>query len=218
MQNHPIFATSALVLGSLTCLHAGPVTISGDLGAGNTFQTGTGNSWANGDGTNSANAVSFTVPAGQEYLLSQLLVADNWFAGSDPLAVGIYSGSNPNSATLLESFTIPTSATTQFASTLFTLNSVVRPLLIGGNSYLVEESIPACGTAATCADIWGWQWNNQSQNGYFADTAGGTWFPENGFVTPAFAVLGTAVPEPSYGGALFMLASLAVLTRIRKGA
>jgi len=212
MHKQLFFFITVLLIGSIMCL-AAPITIVSDLGAGNTFQVGTGNSWANGDGSNSANAVSFTLPGGQNYLLSQILVADNWFAGTGSLVVGLYSGSNPNSAALLESFTIPTSAATQFASTLFTLTSVLHPLLLGGNSYLIEENIPACGTASTCSNTWGWQWNNQSQNGYYADFAGGTWITETA-VTPAFAVSGTAVPEPNYGG-LFVLALLAIFIRMR---
>jgi hypothetical protein len=214
MGKQPVFTMTAVVLGSVMRLHAAQVTISSDLGAGNTFQTGTANSWATGDGSNSANAVSFVVPSGQEYLLSQILVADNWFAGSASLVVGFYSGSNPNSATLLESFTIPTSDATQFASTLFTLNSVQTPLLVGGNSYLIEESIPACGTASTCSNTWGWQWNNQAQTGYFAAFAGGTWFNET-TLTPAFAVVGAQIPEPNYRVALFMLVALMIFRRLR---
>lgn len=193
-------------------------TIASNLGPGNSFQTGTVNSWATGDGGNSSNAVSFTIPSGQEYLLSQVLVADNWFAGSDPLGVGIYSGSNPNSATLLESFSIPTSATTQFASTLFTLNSVLHPLLTPG-SYLIEETIPACGVASSCTDTWGWQWNDQLQTGFFAKFDAGSWFTESGTTetTPAFAVLGTAVPEPA-ATTFLGLAALAALVWLRRRA
>src|SRR5260370_16242895 len=51
------------------CMCANGDTIAGDLGPGNSFQTGTGNSWATGDGSNSSNAVSFTVAVGKSYLL-----------------------------------------------------------------------------------------------------------------------------------------------------
>ena len=203
---------STLVLGSASGLQAGAIVVASDLGAGNSFQTGTSNSWATGDGSNSANAVSFVVPSGN-YQLSQILVADNWYGGAGSLVVGIYSGSTPNSASLLESFTIPTSATTQFASTLFTLTSVLQPVLLGGQSYLIEESIPTCGVASSCSNTWGWQWNDQSQNGFFSDFAGGAWITQTS-VTPAFAVSATPVPEPNYVGALFMLA--AIFARIRK--
>ena len=181
------------------CMCANGDTIASDLGPGNTFQIGTGNSWANGDGSNSSNAVFFTVAAGKSYTLDKIMVADNWFAGTDSLNVGLYSGADPNTATLLESFTIPTSATTQFASVLFTLPSSLHPLLIGGNTYLVEESIAACGTASSCATTWGWQWNNltPAQTGFDARFGGNPWFAEPG-ITPAYAVTGTPTPEPGY--------------------
>jgi hypothetical protein len=172
-------------------------TISSNLGAG--FQTGTVNSWANGDGSNSANAVVFVVPSGQNYLLTQILVADNWFAGSSPLTVSISAGSDPNIATLLESFTIPTSGVIQFASELFTITPSLQPLLMGGQSYIIEESIGDCGVASSCDTTWGWQWNNlmPPQTGFFARFDAGSWFAETGIITPAYAVLGSPVPKPS---------------------
>ena len=191
------------ILASFLATHAGAVTISSNLGPGNTFQTGTVNSWATGDGSNSANAVAFVAPVGQNYVLDQILVADNWFEGTSPLNVGLFSGADPNTATLLESFSIPTSSTTQFASVLFTLTSSLHPELIGGNTYLIEETIGACGTASPCATTWGWQRNNQSppQTGYFARFDGGLWFAEVNTTevntTPAYAVIATAVPEPA---------------------
>jgi hypothetical protein len=192
------------ILGSFVCAYGDPMTIASDLGPGNTFQTGTGNSWANGDGPNSANAVSFVVPTGQNYILHQILVADNWFTGTGSLNVDLYSGSNPNTAMLLESFVIPTSSTTQFASVLFTLTSPIQQLLVGGNTYLIEESIGACGTALTCATTWGWQWNNLSpaQTGFYARLGSGSWFAET-TTTPAYAVTAAPVPEP---GSLTLLA------------
>jgi len=180
-------------------------TISSNLGPGNTFQTGTVNSWANGGDSNPANAVVFVVPSGQNYLLTQIMVADNWFAGSSPLTVSISAGSDPNTATLLESFTIPTSDAIQFASELFTVTPSLQTLLMGGQSYIIEESIAACGVASSCDTTWGWQWNNlmPPQTGFFARFDGGSWFAETGIITPAYAVLGSPVPEPSSTVLLF---------------
>jgi hypothetical protein len=88
------------------------------------------------------------------------LVADNWFVGNSPLTVSISVGSDPNTATLLESFTISTSDAIQFASELFTVTPSLQPLLMGGQSYIIEESIAACGVASSCDTTWGWQWSN----------------------------------------------------------
>jgi hypothetical protein len=188
-----------LVLVLITvCACADAATIAGNLGPGNTFQTGTSNSWATGDGGNSGNAVAFMVPAMSNYRLDQILVADNWFGGSSSLDVGLYMGSDPNTAILIESFSIPTSATSQFASTLFTLPSLLQPVLLAGNTYFIEETIPDCGTSSSCATTWGWQWNDLTppQTGFYSEFGGASWFLETD-VTPAYAVNATAVPEPA---------------------
>jgi hypothetical protein len=82
-------------------------------------------------------------------------------------------------------------------ASLFTLASSLNPLLTGGNSYLIEESIPACGTAPNCSTNWGWQFNNQSQTGFFGRNDAGTWSSAPSAVSPAFEVEGTPVPEPT---------------------
>jgi hypothetical protein len=200
---------------SCSCAYAD--VVAGDLGPGNTFTSGTGNAWATGGPGNSENAVSFVVPTGQDYILDQILVADNWFSGSSSLNVGIYSGSDPNTASLLESFDIPTSATPQFASTLFTLTSVLRPTLISGNSYVIEETIGDCAGMASCGTTWGWQFNDLTpqQTGYFSEFPGGSWFTETG-VTPAFEVTGSAVPEPRFTLLLAAAGAFLSLSHLRK--
>jgi hypothetical protein len=203
------------IFASISCAYAD--VIAGDLGPGNTFQTGTGNSWATGGSGNSGNAVSFVVPTGQNYFLDQILVADNWFNGSSSLDVGIYSGSDPNTASLLESFSIPTSATPQFASTLFTLTSVLQPVLTGGSTYAIEETIGDCAGMASCGTTWGWQYNDLTpqQTGYFSEFPGGSWFTESG-ITPAFEVTGTAVPEPTFSLLLAAAGTLLGFQHLRK--
>jgi hypothetical protein len=207
------------VLASFSCAHAD--VIAGDLGPGDSFQTGSGNAWATGGPDNSENAVSFVVPTGQNYILDQILVADNWFSGGSSLTVGIYSGADPNTAPLLESFSIPANTTPAGTGVLFTLPSVTTPTLVGGRSYLIEESIGDCAAMPSCGTTWGWQWNNltPAQTGYFSLFPGGSWFPETG-ITPAFEVTGTpvtsAVPEPGFIRLLAAAGALLGLSHLRK--
>jgi hypothetical protein len=193
-----------LVLLALPCAYA-DVVVAGDLGSGDSFQTGTADSWATGGSTNSSIAVSFTVPIGVDYTLDQILVADDLLSGTNSLNVlGLYEGSDPSQATLLESFTIPTSSTTKDTPTLFTLDSLSHPQLTGGKTYLIEETILGCAGLSSCGTTWDWQWNDLAppQTGYFSKVGGGLWVVKTG-ITPAFQVNGTlvngnAAPEPRY--------------------
>jgi hypothetical protein len=191
------FIVAACWMVLLTMAHrAGAETLlAGNLGPGNSFQTGTINSWANGGTVDSSNAVSFTNTTGQTYTLSSILFADNWFAGTNTLNIGFLEGSDLNSATLLESFTV--SASAMFDQDLYTVTSVSDPLILPGETYFLTQSVPNVLGDTT----WGWQWNNTGQTGFYSEFGSAGWITQTD-VTPAFAVYGSlvtpsAVPEPS---------------------
>jgi hypothetical protein len=205
MKDHNNIATKrpATILAAVCVLalmasagKAGATTLlAGNLGPGNSYQTGTGNSWADGGPDNTSNAVSFTTTSGQDFTLDSIQFADNWFVGIDTLHIGFLQGSDLNSAMLLESFTV--SAPTMFNSYLYTVNSVSNPLILAGNTYFITQFV----TDPSGATTWGWQVNDQGQTGYFAQIGTAGWFAETGD-TPAFAVYGSPVapppvPEPS---------------------
>jgi hypothetical protein len=205
------------VVGTSMCASAD--VIAGDLGPGGTFGSV---GYTVGSAGNVGLAVVFTVPSGPGYKLDQILVADHWLSGfgSSALTVGLYSGSNPNSTTLLQSFTIPAST---HATKLYTLNSSLHPLLLAGNSYTLEETIGDCTGMSSCGTVWGWQFNNQLQTGYYEETGGGSWSLENspGDITPAFAVTGAvpgAVPEPRFTPFLALSAMLIGFLQLRRRA
>ncbi|TMJ02757.1 MAG: carboxypeptidase regulatory-like domain-containing protein, partial [Bacillati bacterium ANGP1] len=168
------------------------VVLASDFGPGDTFQTSTGTAWAIGGSQSASAAVAFTIPPGQTYQLTQFRFAANWFAGANTLSVGFFVGSDLNTATLVESFTFSASAfqTPQ----LFTAVSVVRPLLLPGNTYFIALSVP--GAPAT---QWGWQWNIVGAAGYFARFGSGAWFAETAATTPAFDVSGVPVTGSAVG-------------------
>jgi hypothetical protein len=109
-------------------------TIAGNFGEpGDTYQTSTGTAWEIGGPINeSRQCLSLSPWASRTSLLSSAL-ADNWFAGTNSLPVGIYSGSDPTTATLFESFTLVASALQ--TAQIFTETSVLHPLLVGGQTY-----------------------------------------------------------------------------------
>jgi len=97
----------------------------GNFGPGNTYLTDTGDAWATGGSGQSGNAVSFSDSFTDPCTLNTIEVADN-FSSSNPDATSgnglndLVVGSDLNSATELETWTIPPPA---LASTpeLFTL-------------------------------------------------------------------------------------------------
>jgi hypothetical protein len=184
---------TALLLFGLLAIPARADFIAGNFGPGSSYQTGTSNSWAVGGGVNSSDAVEFVNNTSTTYALTEFRFAANYFSGTNLLTVGFYGGSaDLNTATLLESFTF--TAPDQFNDHIYTANSTVHPLIAPGGTYFIAASVT--GAPAT---IWGWQWNDQGQNGgWWARFGNGAWFQEPGAVTPVFDVSGTAVvPEPA---------------------
>lgn len=198
------------------------VVIAGDLAAGETFQTGTGMAWSTGPGAppcngspcDPANAVSFSVPVGTYYAMTQFKVAFNWSAGANSVTVGLYMYPGPdsatavNGATLVQSFTM-TSPGSEGTAELVTqvLNNPV--LLMPGNTYYLEMINSNAG------GDFGWQWNSVNQGGYYAAFlpvigAVPSWGPENcdTCLTPAFEIDGQTI-EPVYvstqGGSQILL-------------
>jgi protocatechuate 3,4-dioxygenase beta subunit len=162
--------------------------LSSNLGLGDSFQTSTAAAWTTGGASKLSNAVAFTVPGSQTYRLAQFRFAADWLSGTNSAHVGLYAGSDLNTATLLESFTF--SASAQATAELFTAVSTVRPLLLPGNTYFISLSVDGPSTT------WGWRWNDQGMTGYLARSGAGAWVAASA-VTPAFDVSAT----PEFGGA-----------------
>lgn len=173
--------------------------IAGNFGPGDSYQTGTGNSWGTGypglpaSSDYAQNAIEFTNSTGTTYVLDQFRFAANYYDGENSITASFYGGSSDlNSATLLESFTF--SAPTQFDSYIFTAVSSLHPVIQAGETYFIALSVlrdPAVGT------LWGWQWNDQNQQGnWWTKSDDFPWFTQSS-VTPVFDVSATAVPEPS---------------------
>jgi hypothetical protein len=210
MRRKSVLAALFLFTGALTALNAkADVVLGGNFGPGYSFSTGTGNSWATGDGSNSGNAVSFVAPTGSNYQLNNITFAENWYTGSDLLNVGLYQGIDPDSATLIDSFSVSSVGLVQGTAYLLDYSSFTEPLLIGGDTYWLEQTVSACGTQASCGTTWGWQTNDLSpqQTGYDAEFAGGAWFATTG-ATPVFQVTGTPVPAATPEPGTFLLSSL----------
>jgi hypothetical protein len=191
----------ATVLSNIT-VPAAATVIAGNFGPGDTYQLGTGNASAVGGTSDESLAVSFTIPVGQNYSFDQFRVADNWFSGTDSLTAGLYSGSDPSTATLLESFTF--SAATMFDSQIFTATSALHPMLLSGQTYLIEE-LSACPVGGpACPTTFGWQKNSIGDVGAYSLNNNHPWEflttnPATGaaVATPVFDVSGTLVPEPA---------------------
>jgi hypothetical protein len=164
-------------------------TLFSNFGPGDSYQSSTGTAWAMGNNEDASNAVSFVYSGATPVELGQFRFAANWFSGTNIVNVGFWGGSTDlNSATLLESFTF--SANAFRVPQIFRAVSSVRPVLLPGNTYFITLSVPdAPGT------VWGWQWNNQSQNGFLARFGTGSWFAES-VVTPVFDVSGPLAAIP----------------------
>lgn len=210
MPRNSVVAALSLLAAVFTATNAkADIIVGGNMGSSYSYSS-TG-SWATGDGGNSGNAVSFVAPIGSNYQLDQIAIAENYYAGSDPLNVALYQGVDPNSATLVYSYDISPASLSSGSVYLFTQTVSSGPLLIGGDTYWLEETIADCGIQSSCSTTFGWQYNDLTptpETGYDSEFAGGLWFVETG-TTPAFQVNGTpvsltATPEPG----TFLLSSL----------
>lgn len=199
---------SFLLLTFLLALPSSGGIIFSNFGPGDSFQQGTGESWATGNGVNNGgqgarNAIAFH--PGFDAYLDEIRFAANWFAGTNELFVHVVTG-DLNSPVVLESFKF--SASSQAQSEIFSATSIVRPKLNGGQDYfLVLEVADLQNT------IWGWQWNDQGEDGFFSQFNNGPWFVQND-VRPVAEISATAVPEPS-SVLLFATAGAALLIRRR---
>lgn len=170
--------------------------IAGNFGPGDSYQTGGSLSWATGFdpnvSINFSTAVAFTNSTSKTFALHQFRFAANYQSGTNQLTAAIYGGSSDlNTASVLESFTF--SAPTPLDSFIYTATSLVHPLILPGETYFIVLSEPI-----TPAPFWGWQWNDQGQNGYLARSNSDPWTAQT-FATPVFDVRGRVpgVPEPS---------------------
>ncbi len=206
------------------------------------YETATGNAWSVGGPGLTELAVGFQDPSGAiSYLLNNIQVADN-FSISDPnasgnaslndLTVGLWQAAtdDPNTATLLQFWTVAPLGAPGAPGTAFTLNSVTPTVIAPGLFYFITETTPNDG--ANTAE-WGWQENNLTpmQIGFFSGingTPGSYSFQNTGCTvdpctatndpdasgTPAFLVSGDAVmntPEPATGGLLAAAGAFAAL-------
>jgi hypothetical protein len=164
-------------------------TLFSNFGPGDSYQSSTGTAWAMGNSDDASNAVSFVYSGAAPVELGQFRFAANWFSGTNILNVGFWGGSTDlNSATLLESFTF--SANAFRVPQIFTAVSKVRPVLLPGKTYFITQSVPDAPNT-----VWGWQWNDQGQNGFLARFGTGFWFAET-VVTPVFDISGPAATFP----------------------
>jgi hypothetical protein len=178
-----VYTTLGGDTSDLTFTNHCSTTLVSNFGPGDSYQNSTGTGWATGDGGNSSNAVAFVNTSGTVSTLKQFRFAANWFAGINTLNVDFWGDSDDlNTASLLESFTF--SADAFRVPQVFTAVSTLHPALLPGNTYFITLSVP--GAPAT---DWGWQWNNQGQNGsWWARFGSDPWFMETTAVTPAFDV------------------------------
>ena len=200
-----------MALLSMVPVSASTILVSTFGEPGDTYQTSTGTAWAVGGTGNTGRAVGFTVSA--VYDLSQIRVADNFFAAANDamnntLTVSIWQSTinDLNGATLLEAFPLNTAILA--TPTIFTINSVLHPLLVPGAFYFISETVPI---DAVLSAVWGWQWNDQGILGFLRENGGGPWGPSTATTptTPAFDITGVATPEPAtsalVGGCLLIL-------------
>lgn len=228
-------ATLACIVGG--CLMTGlplraDTIISTNFSTSNPpYDPSTGDAWGTGGGADSENAVGFTSPFSTPYLLSQILVPDNFAQNStdggvyNDLNVGIWvnTTNNLNGATELQSWSISPSGSAPQSPQLYTLTSATTTLINPGDFYFVTESVLA-DPGGTTAE-WGWQQNNLSpvEDGYYSYFPGpdASWFEETG-ATPAFEVTGnpyvaSTVPEPRAYAFLLAAVFATLLTfRLRK--
>ena len=125
------------------------------------------------------------------------------FAGQDlyqnnplsTLTVSFRTGATIGTSALLESWIIPDNA---LPDQIYTLNSVLNPTFVSGNTYWLELSVTGY--------LWGWNYNNKSPLALGTATSsdgGVTWIDHPVNTAPAFEINGTGgsilavTPEPA---------------------
>lgn len=169
--------------------------LCGNFGPLDSYQDGTSNAWSitltNWDAVGCTNNTTDT------YRITDFRFAANWFSGVNQIDAGLFAGlaDVPGSPLDTHSF----SAVLQFISEIFVGN------VAGNISIAPGETIYLALYEQNDNTIWGWQWNNQGQSGYYS-----TFFetcPEGNQqgdfcfktgVTPVFDISGriVGVPEP----------------------
>jgi hypothetical protein len=185
-----ILAALALLLGGVGQARAN--MIYRNLGPGGTFDTAPLDAWAvdRGEGI----AAKFTVPVGIDYFFKDAMLPLSFDSGPNVVRVSLETDSaGLPSGSIMESIDVTTLTSTP---TLFTVTSVLRPVLASGASYWLVVWTPA-DTGA------GWSWNSTGDTAAgnnFVGTPGGPTGPfilENGLTRSAFEIDGTPAPEPA---------------------
>jgi len=210
---------ATLVLAALTLLLGGvgqarATMIYSNLGPGGTFDTTPFTGWAVDIGEAIAN--KFTVPVGSDYFFKDAMLPLALTVGPNDFRVSLETDSaGLPSGSIVESIDVTTLTSTP---TLFTVTSVLRPVLASGASYWLVVWPPAVNGDAANG---GWSWNSTGDIGAgndFVSTNGGPtgpFTPENGFIRSAFQIDGTAAPEPA-SVTLLGLGSLGLLAYGRR--
>ena len=188
VPHSPCTLVLALALAAGT---AGAQVTASTFGPGDSFTPGPGYFISSGDGEFfSSVANPFVATLGGA--LSQVRVAAYSFGVvGDGVRVGVYRGTDMNSAVLLEEFTATPPAGT---GTILSFTSVLAPQIVAGDAYFVAM------IASTNEGIYVWNFNDQ---GITADMQF-RGLPENGWSADAstaaafdVTVRASAVPEPA---------------------
>jgi hypothetical protein len=159
-------------------------TIFSTFGPGDSYVDGTG--WNIGGGIPiQAIAGEFTYGGPNGSLLFDISFAA-FIQLANPIVVEFMSGS-ANGGTLLESWNVPAGS-----NGIYTVTSLVQPVLVSGESYFVRL-LPTAGA------YWAWNWNDQGHTGFWYSEDGGAFAFSEGD-SPAFAVRAIpseTVPEPA---------------------
>jgi len=208
---------AALALTIATTRLGAQTVVASTFGPAPGYTPGNGYFIANGAAELISSVASpFTASAGGT--LSSVRVATSQLLTSavdDVLHVGLYSGSDMNSATLLEEFT---GYPPVYPGGIQAFSSVAHPTIAAGQSYFVALSV-----VDPDFTIYQWLFSSSGSTGTVWFRGGsGTWSSDPASLLPAFdvSVNATSTPEPTtvalLGGGLLALGAAA--RRRRRGA
>lgn len=198
-----LFAVLAPARGS------GQSTIYSTFGAGGSYDASRAHSLVEleppprGQGGYNAIAFNFDYSGPSGDMLSTIRFVGGDFYALSPLNVQFLTGASIASATVLESWILPADPSHRLVYDqyqIYTLSSLLSPVLITGESYWVRWF--GGGLYPTTVDFWNLPVNNLGVLGGeyalgFTEAGGGAWQYVAGTPAPAFDVTSLAAPSPT---------------------